>query len=104
MTYPHDSLKNPVYVCGIAAIVKEMQLDKEGCNVDDRFSLSVRMDVSEGFGGRLKGWIVHDGTWTKVCDELKTFAQGIGDYEIIGTTTKNFSRQILKYGVYLDTQ
>ncbi|MEK7275099.1 MAG: hypothetical protein AAB110_07570 [Candidatus Desantisbacteria bacterium] len=30
------------------------------------------------------------------CDEPKTFAQGIGGYEIIDTTTKNFSRQILK--------
>ena len=35
---------------------------------------------------------------------LEEVAQGIGDYEIIGIITKNFSRQILKYGVYLDTQ
>ncbi len=80
----------PIDVRGIAAVVKEMRLDKEGYNVNDRFSLSVRMDVNEKFEGRLKGWIVHDGTWTKVCDEPKTFVQGIGNYEIIGTTTEKF--------------
>ncbi len=31
----------------------------------------------------------------------KMFDGGIKNYEIIGTTTKNFDRQILKYGVYL---
>jgi len=105
---PTSYFSLPIDVQGIEVAVKEAWFDKEGYVENERFRLVVSLDVTKGFEGMIKAWIVDDrDNWVKVYEKEEVFKTGRQNYEIaatITTTTATATRQSLRYGIYLGTQ
>ncbi|MEW6608435.1 MAG: T9SS type A sorting domain-containing protein, partial [bacterium] len=94
----------PLDVRGISGVIKEVRFDKEGYSFNEGFKVKVGVEITEGFEGMIKAWVLEEkNNLTKICEKDIIFGKGRDTYEITGTTTTS-NKQTLVYGIYIGTQ